>query len=89
MEVRFSTECVLDAFALRVMEGRFPMDEIEFYYRGPNMTDTKMEFDEIRGLKIPDGIQEIGTRCEMVRRIVHLGFEKIKAKSEKENGKDI
>lgn len=84
MEVRFSTECVLDAFVLRVMENRFPMTEIEFYYRGPNMTDVKMEFNEYRGLKIPDGINEIGTRCEMVRRIVQIGFEKIKAKSEKE-----
>jgi hypothetical protein len=88
METRFSTESVLDAFVLRVMEGRFPMTEIEFFYRGPNMVDTKMEFNEFRGLKVPDGVNEIGTRSEMVRKIVQTGFEKIKTKAERKSRKD-
>ena len=87
MMVRFSTECVLDAFVLQTMEDEILSKNIEFYYRGPGMeNDIKMEFNEFRGLKIPDGINEIGTRCEMVRKIVQFGFEKIKAKAEKENG---
>ena len=63
MEIRFSTEAVLDAFVLRVMEDKIPMNRIEFYYHGPEMvSDVKMEFHEIRGLEIPEGVRDIGVR---------------------------
>jgi hypothetical protein len=88
MMVRFSTECVLDAFVLRTMEDEVLAKNIEFYYQGPDVeNDIQMEFNEYRGLKLPDGVDEIGTRSIMVRKIVRLGVEKIMAQGEgkKEN----
>ena len=89
MEIRFSTECVLDAFVLRVMEEKIPADRIKFYYQGPDMeSEVEMEFHEIRGLRVPDEINEIGVRCNMTRNIFNLGFEKLKAKSVKGTRKE-
>ena len=88
-EVRFSTESVLDAFVLRLMQDRFPSNEIEFYYKDTKLPfEIKLEFNEYQGLKTPSGVNEIGTRCEMVRKIVQLGFEKIKVREERENRKE-
>lgn len=87
MMVRFSTECVLDAFVLRTMEDDELAENIEFYYKDPNMEDDiQMEFNEYRGLKIPDGLDDFGVHSRMVRNIVRLGLDKIRAKAE--NGKD-
>lgn len=89
MIVRFSTECVLDALVLRAMEDDVLAKRIEFYYQAPGMeSEIKMEFDNIRGLKIPDGVNEVGVRCEMTRRIFKFGLEHLKAKSEKEARKE-
>ena len=86
MEVRFSTECALDAFVLRVMEGRFPANEISFYYIGLDMDEeAQFEFEECLGTKIPKGIREIGTRNAMTNKILKLGYEKMKARRAKKN----
>lgn len=80
MEVRFSNETVLDAFVLRVMQDRFPMNEIEFYYKDHDMeADLQMRCDKYHALEIPDGIKRIGTRYDMTNQILKLGYEKLKA----------
>ena len=81
MMVRFSTECVLDAFVLRAMKDEVLTERIEFYYRGPDMnSDVKVEFNEVRGLEIPDGVKDIGVRYYMTNEILRLGYEKLKTK---------
>jgi hypothetical protein len=78
MTIRFSTECVLDAFVLRTMEDETLARHIEFYYRPPNIDqDLFMEFNEYRGLKIPEGINEIGVHATMIKKIVRLGCDHI------------
>jgi hypothetical protein len=88
MEIRFSTECVMDAFVLRLMEDKIPADRIKFYYKSPGMeSEIEMEFDECLGIKIPDNVRDIGVRYEMTNQILRLGYAKMKARklAEKEN----
>ena len=81
VEVRFSTEAVLDVFVLRVMEDKIPMNEVEFYYKDPSVPyDIQMKFNEFMGLEIPDGVDNIGVRCSMTEKIIQLGYKKIKTK---------
>jgi hypothetical protein len=88
MEIRFSTECVMDAFVLYVMEDKIPADKIKFYYKAPEMeSEVELEFDDELGIQIPDTVKEIGTRYGMVNQILRLGYAKMRARklAEKEN----
>lgn len=70
-EYRTSSELCLSVFSLRVFEEKISMYDIEFYFE-----DEKLEFDQYKGIKIPEG-KQLGFISEVTRKAVKLGIEKL------------
>jgi len=70
LSVNTSNELCLMTFCLRVLEGKIPLDEVEFYFE-----DTKLNFDPIHGLEdLPD--RHIGFLAEVTERSLKVICEK-------------
>lgn len=77
MEVKVGNELIMDGFALRLLENKFPANEIEFYDN-----DVKIEYDECRGFVVTDEKkQTIGTHAKLTMQIFNLVCANIKAKN--------
>ena len=81
-EIRIGTEYMLNVFALRVMEGIIPMEEVEFYFE-----DTLLIFDKYDGLEFPN--KNLPSNWAMwatvTEQILLLGYERMK-KDKNNNG---
>jgi len=66
-----SNELCLLTFSLRVLEGKIPIDKVEFYFE-----NEKLEFDPVLGLKDPDD-KTIGLYTEVCSKALKVGYEKI------------
>jgi hypothetical protein len=76
IEVKVGNELILDGFVLRLMEKKFPANEIEFYDN-----DVKLEYDECRGLIVTDPKkQTIGAHARITAQIFKLGLSNMRAK---------
>ena len=75
LEIRIGTEYMLNVFALRVMEGIIPMEEVEFYFE-----DTLLIFDKYDGLEFPskDLPSNWAMWATVNEQILLLGYERMK-----------
>lgn len=77
MEARVGNELIVDGFVLRLLDGGFPEEEIEFYEN-----DIKLGYDCRRGLAISDPENSMmGTHAEITRKIFQHICSNIKAHS--------
>ena len=76
IEVKVGNELIIDGFVLRLLEKKFPANEIEFYDN-----DTRLIFDECYGLIASDENKTtIGAHAKITERILSLAYINIKAK---------
>lgn len=82
LEIRVGTEYMLNVFALRVMEGIIPMEEVEFYFE-----DTLLVFDKYDGIEFPskDLPSNWAMWATVNEQILLLGYKRMKKdKNDKE-----
>ena len=73
--VETSSELCLMTFGLRVLEGRLPIEEVEFYFQG-----CKLDFDPFLGLLGPD---DFGFFYQVSNKALQIGFQKKREQAKK------
>ena len=76
IEVKVGNELIVDGFVLRVLEKKFPANEIEIYDNG-----MKLEIDDVCGLVAPDEQKvTLGAHANITREILNIACANIRAK---------
>ena len=71
IEIKISSELYILVFGLRILEGKIPIDEVEFYFE-----DNKLEFHPYLGILDPDD-KIIGFYSGVIDKAVRVGYEKM------------
>lgn len=74
MEVKVSNELILHVFTLRLLEKKFPENEIEVY-----VDNVKLNFDEKEGLCVPDETpnMKVGTHEDIIDACLSICYKNI------------
>ena len=76
MTVKVGNELIIDGFVLRVLEKKFPANEIEIYDN-----NIKLKIDDCYGLVAEDDRQlTLGAHARITTQILKLGVANIRAK---------
>ena len=76
IEVKVGNELIIDGFVLRLLEKKFPANEIELYDN-----NVKLQFDECYGLIATDESKtSIGAHAKITEQILKLAYANMRAK---------
>jgi len=80
-EIRTCSELCFTTFALSVLEGKLPHEEIEFYFK-----DKKLDFNMVNGIINPYN-ETMGFFADVTMKCVNAGIENMKKKKEAEKNR--
>ena len=79
IEVKVGNALIIDGFVLRLLEKKFPANEIELYDN-----DMKLQFDECYGLLAPDESKSsMDTYSKMTEQILRIAYANMQTKRRK------